>query len=181
MTAANYVAEYKRTPHPPPAMPDLGSWLASQPVRHCPLPCDGAAPAVVASYCRCLFPSASLLQLTPPPPLPPNKASNPSEPVVSGLLHRPDACADPLSPSETRKQGLQGIAALGACHDVNLEPKLARPPPPLLPVTDNEALWLNPCEIDHTVVWDPSMGKDHAHGKGWKRHKGEGGQWPSSR
>lgn len=71
---------------------------------------------------------------------------------------------EPLSPADARKEGVTAVAALGACHDVTLEPRLARPAPPLLPVTDNEALWINPSEVDHTVIWDTTMGEDHAQG-----------------
>jgi hypothetical protein len=98
---------------------------------------------------------------------PPTKTSDPTAPVVSGLLHRPDATAEPLSEQATRKEGHEALAALGASYDVEIEPRLARLAPPLLPVTDNEALWLMPTEVDHKLLWDAGMGGET--GPGWER------------
>ena len=48
---------------------------------------------------------------------------------------------------------------------LRLEPKLLRPPPPLLDSKDEEIMWLSP-HADHTfeVLWDHSMGVDNLKG-----------------
>eukprot|EP00039_Didymoeca_costata_P006109 m.87531 g.87531 ORF g.87531 m.87531 type:complete len:478 (-) comp13115_c0_seq1:1254-2687(-) len=90
---------------------------------------------------------------------------------VSAILTCPDSSRENNSPGNGAKNtaGITAGAILDATRkdsgfSSTLKPALDRPAPPLLEVLDSEAIWMNPTETTHNLLWDSSMCVDNSHG-----------------
>lgn len=155
-SASAYISDFNKSAHPKPAVPDLSSLLASQQVR---------LQSVAFSFSVSFIPTPYIPYPNFFSCFPKLQARDPGAPLVSGLLPWSDGLDSHTPEAALRKERQEALMQLGSCLDMELRPRLARPTPPLLPATDNEAVWLMPTEVDHSLVW---AGLSDDNGQGWR-------------
>eukprot|EP00049_Salpingoeca_infusionum_P005423 m.91853 g.91853 ORF g.91853 m.91853 type:complete len:424 (-) comp12963_c0_seq2:2468-3739(-) len=81
--------------------------------------------------------------------------SDPTEPVFTRLLPYPDKHVPSSSSAATADKSRVQLQSLPSYSESSTFPAPSIiPTPPALPMTDDELLWINPTQIDYTLLWD---------------------------